>query len=96
MNPAGLIPKNWYWMAGFIALAMGLADRCVPEDKLEEATAALVREISANSPHTNKVTKEILAETDGMELEEGLDHELDASPGICADGPERLAQFKKG
>jgi enoyl-CoA hydratase len=81
---------------GTEALAMGLADRCVPDDKLEEATAALVGVISANSPHTNKINKEILAETDGMELEEGLDHELDVSPGLCADGPERLAQFKKG
>ena len=80
---------------GTEALAIGLADRCVPDDKLEEVTAALVTAISANSPHTNKINKEILCETDGMELEDGLDHELDNSPGLCTDGVERLAAFKK-
>jgi enoyl-CoA hydratase/carnithine racemase len=81
--------------SGTEALAMGLADRCVDDDKLEEETALLVKAISTNSPHTNKINKEILLETDGMELEEGLDHELDTSPGMCEDGPARLAAFKK-
>jgi enoyl-CoA hydratase/carnithine racemase len=82
--------------SGTEALAMGLADRCVPDDKLEEETTALVSAISANSPHTNKINKEILIETDGMELEEGLDYELDTSPGLCVDGLDRLATFSKG
>ncbi len=55
----------------------------------------LVKAITTNSPHTNRVNKRILTETDGMQLEEGLEYELGNSTGMCADGPERLAEFKK-
>jgi enoyl-CoA hydratase/carnithine racemase len=85
---------SWTY-SGEEAVAMGLADRCVPDERLEEETLELVRAIGANSPHTNAIDKKILHATDGMDLASGLRYELEHSPGACADAAERLSAFRK-
>jgi enoyl-CoA hydratase/carnithine racemase len=77
------------------AAAMGLADLCVDDELLADATESLVADIVANSPHTNAVAKRILDATASMDLEHGLAYELDHSPGVCPDAAERLARFAK-
>ena len=79
--------------SGEQAVQMKLADRCVPDDALEEETLALARSIVANSPYTNAINKHVLQATDGMDLRAGLHYELAHSPGACKDAAERIAAF---
>jgi cysteine desulfurase len=68
------------------------------EEAVEEAraeVAALVRDILANSWHTNRATKQILIETEGMRLADGLSHEHYRYPGLAPDHKERLAAFAR-
>lgn len=78
------------------ALRIGLVDLCFPDEKLEEEVMALARDILANSWHTNRATKRLLVETEGMRLAEGLAHEHYRYPGLAADYKERIAaSFRK-
>ena len=79
--------------SGEEAVRMGLAERCVPDDRFAEETRELVRSITKNSPYTNAIDKRLLRETDGMDLSAGLVHELKHSPGACEDMSDRIRAF---
>lgn len=74
---------------------IGLADIVVPAGGLEAAVADLVAAILANSWHTNRATKRLLSETEGMPLADGLAHEHYRHPGYAPDWQERVARFSK-
>jgi len=77
------------------ALAIGLVDGCVPEDRFDEEIEGLVSAILANSSHSNRANKHLLAATEGMPLEEGLRFEREKSPGPAPDARERIARFSR-
>jgi len=77
------------------AARIGLADIVVPEGALDATVAELASEILANSWHTNRATKRLLRETEGMSLAEGLAHEHYRHPGFAPDWQERIARFSK-
>ena len=77
------------------ALAIGLVDGCVPEDRFDEEMEGLVSHILANSSHSNRANKHLLGATEGMPLEEGLRFEREKSPGMAPDAKERIARFTK-
>jgi len=74
---------------------LGLVDLLAPEGQLDAVLNAFVKEILANSWHTNFCNKRLLIETDGMSLAQGLSHEHYHHPGLAADYRERVAAFKK-
>ena len=75
------------------AQRMGLIDLCVPDENLEAETTVLARDILASSWHTNRETKRLLRETEGMRLSDGLAYEHYRHPGLAPDYKERLALF---
>ena len=75
------------------ALRIGLVDACWSDNELQQATEALARDILANSWHTTQKTKQLLIETEGLRLAEGLAHEHFRYPGLAPDFQERLARF---
>ena len=75
------------------AKQLGLVDILVPEGALDRSIADLAGELLANSWFTNSSTKQLLIETDGMSLPEGLAHEHYRYPGRAPDHPQRLARF---
>jgi enoyl-CoA hydratase len=75
------------------ALRIGLVDACLPDDELVAGTKVLAGEILANSWHTTQKTKQLLRETEGLRLTEGLAHEHYRHPGLAPDFHERLARF---
>jgi enoyl-CoA hydratase/carnithine racemase len=75
------------------ALRIGLVDTCMPDEGLEAGTKALAREILANSWHTTQKTKQLLMETEGLRLAEGLAQEHYRHPGLAPDFQQRLAKF---
>jgi enoyl-CoA hydratase/carnithine racemase len=77
------------------AAALGLVDVLADDAALDETIETLARQILANSWHTNRETKKLLAATDGMELAQGLAYEFDHYPGFAPDYAERIAGFTK-
>lgn len=77
------------------AAALGLVDVMAEDDELDARVADLAARILANSWHTSRETKALLAVTDGMTLAEGLAWEFDHYPGFAPDHAERLARFAK-
>ncbi|HKX22431.1 MAG TPA: enoyl-CoA hydratase/isomerase family protein [Rhizorhapis sp.] len=77
--------------SGEEALAMGLANLCVPADQLEAETKRLVGDILANSRRSNCAMKKLMADTDGLPLAAGLAWELYHSEGH---GPEMQARIE--
>jgi enoyl-CoA hydratase/carnithine racemase len=77
------------------AEVLGLVDVLVPEGELDIAIAELAGAILANSWHTNLATKQLMRETDGMSLADGLSHEHYRNPGFAPDWQERVARFSK-
>lgn len=76
------------------AVQMGLADEC---GELEWVLAQWLSTMLANSWHTNRQSKRLIRETEGMPLSAGLAHEFFRNPGAARDMVERLAAFgKKG
>jgi enoyl-CoA hydratase/carnithine racemase len=80
---------------GTEAAAIGLANRCVPDTELDEATLELARSIVASSWHTLRADKMLV--TGGLDrtLAEGLAFERERSPGPGPDMAERLKSFGK-
>jgi enoyl-CoA hydratase len=78
---------------GAEALAMGLANYCVPDDKFETELRAFVDTILANSWHSHRANKRLLIETDALPLPAGLAHEVYRSRGVGPDMKERIARF---
>jgi enoyl-CoA hydratase len=77
------------------AQAIGLVDILCPAGELDRVVADMAREILANSWHTNFAAKQLLRETDGMSLAEGLAHEHYRHPGFAPDYQQRIARFKR-
>jgi enoyl-CoA hydratase len=78
------------------AKEMGLVDLLAPAGELGALLKSFVDEILANSWFTNSATKQLLIETDGMSLAEGLAHEHYRYPGWAPDYRERIAAFRRG
>jgi enoyl-CoA hydratase/carnithine racemase len=75
------------------ALAMGLADRCVPDTEFDAALEALASTVLANSWHSLRANKALLMETEGMPLVAGLAHEVYRSRGVGPDMRARIDGF---
>jgi enoyl-CoA hydratase/carnithine racemase len=81
--------------SGAEAAAMGLANFCVPDDRLDDEAERLCRDILANSWRTSRVVKKLAADTDGMTLAAGIAWELHHSPGHGPDMANRIARARK-
>lgn len=77
------------------ALRIGLVDSVVPAGTLADTVTEYALNVAANSPYTHQICKQIMRDTDGFCIREGLDHEYTNSPGTCIDMPERIASFQK-
>ena len=91
--------KRMMFTGSFIAageaLRIGLADLCVADEVLDATVQELAAAVLANSWHTNRATKHLLAETEGMSLAEGLAHEHYRFPGLAPDWKERVERFSR-
>ena len=84
-------------VGGREAEAIGLANFCVPDDKLEAKTGELARSMAKNSWHTLRADKKLLNEGQRYTLHDGLAFERATSPGAGPDMQDRIAAFgKKG
>ena len=72
------------------AAEIGLVDRAVPADRLDEAVAELAAEIAANSPGTNRIDKALIASHGGRSREDALLIERTAPYGMPSDMKERM------
>jgi len=77
------------------AEAMGLTNFVVPDDQYDAELNRLVKDILANSWYTNRSNKRLIAQTEGMSLEQGLAYESYHHPGRAPDYAERVANFAK-
>ena len=75
------------------AVAMGLANFCVPDERFDEEVEALARSVLENSWFSNRANKLLVNQGDGMTLPDGLRHEVENSPGWGPDAWDRIAQF---
>jgi enoyl-CoA hydratase/carnithine racemase len=75
------------------ALAIGLANICVPDAEFDATLAALAQSILANSWFSNRANKKLLKDTDGLPLSAGLSHEIVHSEGVGPDMQARIAAF---
>ena len=80
-------------IGGVEAAAIGLANRCVGDTELEQATNELAATIAANSWHTIRADKRLVNEGQRYTLAEGLAFERRTSPGAGPDMAERLKSF---
>ena len=78
------------------AVAIGLANECVPEGELMSRTQALANQIVENSWHTLRADKTLINAGLQLGYNEGLQYERNNSPGVGPDMQERLTKgFKK-
>ncbi len=82
-------------ITGTEAAAIGLVDRACPEDELDDAVAALAREIAQNSPGTNRIDKALVRDAAQMERREALLREREMPYGIPEDVVERMSAGSK-
>jgi enoyl-CoA hydratase len=75
------------------ALAMGLANICVPDAALDSELQTLADTILANSWFSHRANKRLLMDTDGLPVEAGLAHEVFRSAGVGPDMRDRIAAF---
>ncbi len=78
---------------GPAARAMGLVNFCVADDAFDDELATLTGEMLALSWHTHRANKQLLLETDGMALGEGLAYEVAHTAGVGSDMEARIAAF---
>ena len=77
-------------VSGREAAAMGLVDRCVADDALDETVDALAAEIVANSAGTNRIVKALLTDRAERTRTEALLHERTLPHGTPDDMGERM------
>lgn len=82
-------------VGGAESVAIGLANRCVSDDKLDAEALKLAAEIVANSWHTLTADKSLVLAGQNHQLSEGLDYERENSPGAGPDMMDRLKNFGK-
>ncbi len=75
------------------ALAMGLANSCVPDQRFDAELDRLAADILANSWFSHRANKRLLRETDSMPLAAGLSHEFHRTEGRGPDMQERIERF---
>ncbi len=80
-------------LSGPEALAMGLANRCVPDDELDTVTIELAATVAARSSWTIRQEKAMMAATAGMSVLEATRWERENSPGA---GPDMLELIQSG
>ncbi len=80
-------------VTGTEAVALGLANRCVPTDELLTAATAMARSFLDNSWFTLRADKMLLNQGLNYGLEQGLQFERSNSPGRGPDMQQRLKQF---
>jgi len=80
---------------GAEAVDLGLANRCVPDDQLMDATIEMARGFLENSWFTLRADKWLVTEGQKYTLQEGLKFEREKSPGRGPDLEERLKAFQK-
>jgi enoyl-CoA hydratase len=76
---------------GLEAARIGLANRCVPDDELDDAVAAMAAAVVANSWGTSRIDKQLLASSARLPRDEALLHERTAPFGFPDDMAERMA-----
>jgi enoyl-CoA hydratase len=79
--------------SGEEALAMGLANFCVPDDRFDAELDRLATDILANSWFSHRANKRLLSQTDGMTLRAGLSYEIHRTEGRGPDMQERIERF---
>ena len=77
---------------GRAAAAIGLVDRCVPDDELDDAVDELAREILANSRGTNRIVKQLIATQSDLGRTNALLHERSLPFGLPDDMSERMSR----
>ena len=77
---------------GRAAAAIGLVDRCVPDDELDDAVDELAREILANSRGTNRIVKRLIATQSDLGRTDALLHERSLPFGLPDDMSERMSR----
>ena len=77
--------------SGEEALAMGLANLCVPEGDLDAEVARVCSDILANSTRSTRAMKKLITDTDGLSLAAGIAWELHHSEGHGPDMQARIA-----
>ena len=80
-------------VTGQEAAQIGLANECVPDDQLQSRVMELAQQIAANSWHTLRADKMLVAGGLDRGLAEGLAFERQNSPGAGPDMAERLKGF---
>jgi len=80
-------------VSGAEAAAIGLANRCVPDDQLMDATIAMARGFLENSWFTLRADKMLVTQGLNHTLRNGLEFERENSPGRGPDMEERLKRF---
>lgn len=80
-------------VSGEEAVAIGLANECVPDDELQARTLAVAEQIVANSWHTLRADKMLVHGGLDRTLTDGLAFERENSPGAGPDMAERLKNF---
>ncbi len=76
---------------GRTAATIGLVDRCVPDDELDDAVAALAGEILANSRGTNRIVKQLFVAQSDLGRTQALLHERTLPFGMPEDMQERMS-----
>ena len=72
------------------AAEIGLVDRAVPADALDEVVAELAAEIAANSPGTNRIDKALITSHGGRSRQDTLLIERTLPYGMPSDMKERM------
>ena len=83
-------------VSGTEAVELGLANECVTDEKLISRTLEIAEQIVANSWHTLRADKMLVAGGLNRTLADGLAFERENSPGPAPDMAERLKGFNKG
>lgn len=80
-------------VGGAEAAAIGLANRCVPDDRLLDTAIEMARGFLENSWFTLRADKMLVNEGLNHTLQDGLRFEREKSPGRGPDMEERLKRF---
>jgi enoyl-CoA hydratase/carnithine racemase len=83
-------------ISGARAAEIGLVDRCVPDDQLDETVATLAAEIVANSAGTNRIVKRLLDDRAQTGRHEALLRERELPHGRPDDMAERMRNGGRG
>jgi enoyl-CoA hydratase/carnithine racemase len=81
--------------SGEQAAAMGLANRCFPDETFEAEVEAFCRQVLENSWFSHRANKRLIAQTDGLTLAAGLAHEIYRGEGRGPDMEARIGAFAR-